>query len=314
MTARVRVVFLGTPAFAVPALDALERAGHEVRAVVAQPDRPAGRGRALREPETKVWARGRGVEVLQPEKVRDGTLAAALAPMRPDVLCVAAYGRILGTDLLRIAPFGAVNVHASLLPRYRGAAPIQWAIARGETETGVSIMAMDEGLDTGDVLLQRAEAIRPDDTAESLSGRLSLLGGEALATALALLERGEIVPVRQDGTKATLAPVLTREDGRIDWSLPAPEVLARMRAFAPWPGSWTTLDGKVVKVLAAEPGEPLAGRAPGSGLALAGRGIAVACAHPSALLVRRIQLEGRAAQGAVDFANGLRRTELAFGT
>ena len=313
----MRVVFLGTPAFAVPALDALERAGHEIRAVVAQPDRPAGRGRTLREPETKAWARARDVEVLQPEKVRDGTLAAALAPMRPDVLVVAAYGRILGKDLLALAPFGAVNVHASLLPRYRGAAPIQWAIARGETETGVSIMAMDEGLDTGDVLLQRTEPIRPDDTAETLSVRLATLGGAALALALARLERGEIVPVRQDGARATLAPILTREDGRIDWSRPAPEILDRMRAFAPWPGAWTTLDGKVVKILEASP-EPAsaggAGRAPGSAIVVAGRGIAAWCGPPSALLVRRIQLEGRAAQAAVDFANGLRRAELAFGT
>jgi methionyl-tRNA formyltransferase len=311
----VRVVFLGTPAFAVPALDALERAGHGIRAVVAQPDRPAGRGRALREPETKAWARARGVEVLQPEKVRDGTLAAALASMRPDVLVVAAYGRILGTDLLRLAPYGAVNVHASLLPRYRGAAPIQWAIARGETETGVSIMAMDEGLDTGDVLLQRTEPIRPDDTAETLSARLATLGGAALVEAIARLERGEIVPVRQDGARATLAPILTREDGRIDWSRPAPEILDRMRAFAPWPGAWTTLDGKVVKILEASSEDSAgAGRALGSAIAVAGRGIAVRCGGPTALLVRRIQLEGKAAQAAVDFANGLRRAELAFGT
>ncbi|HSN89653.1 MAG TPA: methionyl-tRNA formyltransferase [Anaeromyxobacteraceae bacterium] len=313
----MRVVFLGTPAFAVPALDALGRAGHEIRAVVAQPDRPAGRGRALREPETKVWGRGRGLEVLQPEKVRDGRLAAALGPMRPDVLVVAAYGRILGADLLRLAPFGAVNVHASLLPRYRGAAPIQWAIARGETETGVSIMAMDEGLDTGDVLLQRTEAIRPDDTAETLSERLAALGGQALVKALAMLERGEIVPVGQDAAKATLAPILRREDGRIDWARPSPEVHCLMRGFAPWPGAWTTLDGKVVKVLEATVQEahpdPASG-APGSASVVAGQGIAVRCGPPTGLLVRRIQLEGRAAQAAVDFARGLRRERIAFGT
>jgi methionyl-tRNA formyltransferase len=167
----VRVVFLGTPAFAIPSLDALARAGHDLAAVVAQPDRPAGRGHALREPATKAWARDRGVPVLQPEKVRDGRLAADLAALSPDVLCVAAYGRILGKDLLELAPHGAINVHGSLLPRWRGAAPIQWAIASGERETGVTIMQMDEGLDTGDVLLQRAMVIAPDDTAESLGPR-----------------------------------------------------------------------------------------------------------------------------------------------
>jgi methionyl-tRNA formyltransferase len=310
----VRVVFLGTPAFAVPSLDALDRAGHEVRAVVAQPDRPAGRGRSLHEPATKVWARARGVEVLQPEKVKDGGLAAALAPLRPDVLCVAAYGRILGTDLLRLAPFGAVNVHASLLPRYRGAAPIQWAIARGETETGVTIMAMDEGLDTGDILLQRTEPVRPEDTAETLSERLSALGGAALVLALSLLHRGELIPVRQDGARATLAPLLTREEGRIDWALPAREILDRLRGFTPWPGAWTTLDGKVVKILEAGWEEARADRTPGRGVESPGRGIEVSCARPTALLVRRIQLEGRSAQGALDFLRGLRRTEIAFGT
>src|SRR5512138_3623116 len=207
----MRVVFMGTPEFAVPPLAALAATGHELLAVVAQPDRPAGRGQALREPATKRWARERRVPVLQPEKVRDGRLAKELAALRPDVLCVAAYGRILGADLLGLAPFGAVNVHGSLLPKYRGAAPLQWAIARGERETGVSIMQMDAGLDTGDVLLQRVLPIEPQDTAETLAPRLAALGGEALCEALALLAEGRIDPVPQDGEEATLAPILTRE-------------------------------------------------------------------------------------------------------
>ena len=310
----MRVGFAGTPEFARLALAALADAGHQVPLVLTQPDRPAGRGQELREPATKAWARARGVEVLQPEKVKDGRLAAALAPMRPDLLAVAAYGRILGKDLLELAPLGALNVHASLLPRYRGAAPIQWAIARGEAETGVTIMSMDEGLDTGDILLQRTEPIRPEDTAETLSVRLAAPGGAALVEALALQERGEIVPVRQEGSRATFAPLLTREDGRIDWSLPAGEILDRMRGFAPWPGAWTTLDGKTVKILEAGVEEAGADRAPGCGVASPGRGIEVSCARPNALLVRRIQLEGRAAQGALDFARGLRRTEIVFGT
>src|SRR5512142_3197349 len=217
----MRVVFMGTPAFAVPSLEALARVGHELVAVVAQPDRPAGRGQALREPATKVWAKTHGVPVLQPEKVRDGRLAAELAALRPDVVCVAAYGRILGKDLLELAPHGAVNVHGSILPKYRGAAPIQWAIARGEGETGVSIMQMDEGLDTGDVLLQRVLPIGPADTADTLAPRLAALGGDALAEALAGLAAGTIVPVPQEASRATLAPILAREDGRIDWTRPA---------------------------------------------------------------------------------------------
>src|SRR5512142_2020896 len=189
----MRVVFMGTPAFAVPSLEALARVGHELVAVVAQPDRPAGRGQALREPATKVWAKAHGVPVLQPVKVRDGRLAAELAALRPDVLVVAAYGRILGPDLLRLAPLGSVNVHGSLLPRWRGAAPIQWAVASGDRETGVTIMQMDEGLDTGDVLLQRAMPIDPGDTAETVSERLADVGGAALVEALDGLSRGVLV-------------------------------------------------------------------------------------------------------------------------
>jgi len=311
----VRVVFLGTPAFAVPPLDALARAGHELAAVVAQPDRPAGRGHALREPATKGWARGRGIPVLQPEKVRDGRLAAELRALGPDVLCVAAYGRILGKDLLELAPFGAVNVHGSLLPRYRGAAPIQWAVASGDRETGVSIMQMDEGLDTGDVLLQRALPIAPEDTAETLAPRLAALGGEALAEALELLARGEAVPVRQDASKATLAPILEKEHGRVDWSRPAAEIANRLRGFTPWPGAWTTLEGRTVKLLAAAPVGPApAGAPPGAGKKDAGRGLAVACGGGTSLLVARLQPEGKAPQDALAFLNGLRREALLFGT
>lgn len=310
----MRVVFLGTPAFAVPPLDALARAGHELLAVVAQPDRPAGRGQALKEPATKAWGRARGVPVLQPEKVRDGKLAAELRALGPDVLCVAAYGRILGRDLLDLAPLGAINVHGSLLPRYRGAAPIQWAIAGGERETGVSIMQMDEGLDTGDVLLQRALPIAPDDTAETLAPRLAALGGEALAEALELLGRAELVPVRQDPSRATLAPLLEKEHGRIDWTRPAAEIANRLRGFTPWPGAWTTLDGRTLKILAAAPGDAAPAGAPGAARKEAGRGLSVACGAGTSLLVTRLQPEGKAAQDALAFLNGLRREAVALGT
>lgn len=310
----MRIVFMGTPAFAVPSLDALAAAGHELACIVAQPDRPAGRGQALKAPATKEWALAHGVPVLQPTKVRDGTLHAALAPMKPDAVIVAAYGRILGKDLLTLAPRGAINVHGSLLPRYRGAAPIQWAVANGDPETGVTIMQMDEGLDSGAMLLQRALPIGPADTAESLSPRLAALGGEALVEALALLEAEKLTPVTQDPSEVTLAPILSKEDGKVDWARPASAIASRLRGFTPWPGAWTTLDGRTVKLLEVE---PLAGGpagAPGQGAKLAGRGLAVTCGDGTTLLVKRLQPEGKGAQDALAFLNGLRRDGVAFGT
>jgi methionyl-tRNA formyltransferase len=327
--AAMRIVFLGTPEFAVPSLEALARAGHQLLAVVAQPDRPAGRGQALREPATKIWAREHGLPILQPEKVRDGKLAADLAALAPDVLVVAAYGRILGADLLHLAPFGAVNVHGSLLPRWRGAAPVQWAVASGDAETGVTIMQMDEGLDTGDMLLQRAMPIRPDDTAVTVFERLADLGGAALCEALDGLARGALVPVKQDPALATAARILEKEDGRIDWSRPAGVISARLRGFTPWPGAFTTLEGKLVKILeasplpvlgagAVDPVAPAAGvgtaASPGAVLRVAGRGVAAACGEGTALLVKRLQPEGRAAQDALAWFNGLRRETATFGT
>ncbi len=297
----MRLAFLGTPAFSVPALDALAAAGHHVAVVVAQPDRPAGRGQELRAPATKEWAARHGVPVLQPEKVRDGRLAAALGGLSLDVLVVVAYGRILGTDLLRLAPHGAVNVHASLLPRWRGAAPIQWAIAAGDRETGVTIMQMDEGLDTGDVLLQRACPVGDDD-AEGLARRLAVLGGTALVETLALLERRQVVPVRQDPAGVTLAPVLTRDHGRLDFARPAAALACQVRAFRPWPGTYTTLGGRPLKVHAAEPRGD-AGLAPGAARAAEG-GLLVGCGEGSALLVTEVQQEGKRRVRAAEFLQG----------
>ena len=297
----MRIAFLGTPAFAVPSLDALERAGHAVLAVVAQPDRPAGRDREIREPATKAWARARRVPVLQPEKVRDGRLAAELSRLEPELLVVVAYGRILGPDLLRLAPHGAVNVHASLLPRHRGAAPVQWAIAAGDRETGVTVMQMDEGLDTGDVLLQRAAPVLPEDDADSLARRLSALGGEALVEALSLLEAGRVVPVPQDGARATLAPVLEKEHGRLDFALPAARLADRIRGFRPWPGAFTLLGGRVLKVHRAEAREG-AGLAPGEARPDEA-GLVVGCGE-GALQLLEVQLEGKRRMLAADFLKG----------
>jgi methionyl-tRNA formyltransferase len=297
----MRIAFLGTPAFAVPALDALASAGHEVVGVVAQPDRPAGRGQELREPATKAWARSHGVQVLQPLKVRDGVLAGQLEALAPDLLVVVAYGRILGEDLLRLAPQGAINVHASLLPRYRGAAPIQWAIAEGERETGVTIMQMDPGLDTGDILLQRSLAIGDDD-AEALAPRLAALGGAALIEALGLLEAGAILPVRQDGARATLAPVLEKEHGRLDFQLPAARLAARIRGFRPWPGAFTSVGGRSLKVHAAVVVAG-AGLPPGAAREAEG-GILVGCGEGTTLFLSEVQLEGKRRVPATEFLKG----------
>jgi len=272
---------------------------------VAQPDRPAGRGQELREPATKAWGRARGVPVLQPLKIRDGSLAAALGALAPDLLVVVAYGRILGDDLLGLAPHGAVNVHASLLPRYRGAAPIQWAVAEGERETGITVMQMDAGLDTGDILLQRALLVGDDD-AEALSVRLASLGGEALVLGLRLLESGQIIPVRQDHARATLAPVLTKEDGRLDFRLPASRLAARVLGFRPWPGAFTTISGRALKVhsAVATAGSGLgATLGPGATRATA-EGLLVGCGDGTTLLLREVQVEGKRRVPASEFLKG----------
>jgi methionyl-tRNA formyltransferase len=298
----VKIAFLGTPPFAVAPLDALARAGHTVACVVAQPDRPAGRGQALREPATKVWATQHGVPVLQPEKVRDGRLAAELAALAPDVLVVVAYGRILGQDLLDLAPYGALNVHGSLLPRWRGAAPIQWSVASGDAETGVTIMRMEAGLDTGPIFLQRRLAIGPEETSEQLYGRLAALGADAIVEALPLLEAGRLTPTIQDDSQATLAPTLTKDDGRLDFTRPAAELAARLRGFTPWPGAFTLLGGKLLKVHAAQPAGAGA-LAPGEASAVP-EGILVGCGGGTALLLREVQLEGRRRLSGADFVKG----------
>jgi methionyl-tRNA formyltransferase len=309
----MRLVFLGTPAFAVPTVDALARAGHQILAVVAQPDRPAGRGQALKSPATTAWALANRVPVLQPEKVRDGRLASALSALKPDALVVTAYGRILGPDLLELAPLGAVNVHASLLPRWRGAAPIQWAVASGDVETGVTIMQMDQGLDTGDLLLARTLDIGAEETAEALAPRLASLGGEAIVEALPLLAAGLLVPVRQAAAAVTLAPILEKAHGRLDFTRPAAELACRVRGFTPWPGAFTSISGKVLKVHRAAAAAGQAGPgAPGTAT-LAGGALRVACGGGTVLELLEVQPEGKKRMAARDFVNGLPPGALVLG-
>jgi methionyl-tRNA formyltransferase len=287
----MRLVFLGTPEFALPIVEACAAAG-ELVAIVAQPDRPVGRSSTPQPPPTKTWATERRIPVEQPDKVKQGRLAAVLAKYRPDLAVVAAYGRILPKDALEAPRLGCLNVHASLLPELRGAAPAQWAIARGLDETGVTIQQMDEGLDTGDVRLQRTCPIAPDETGASLLRKLARLGADALAEALRLLERGELPRVPQDHARATYAPLLTREDGKADFSRSALELDRRRRGFTPWPGAWTTSAGHVLKIHDALP-LPSGGRAPGEIVASDASGIDVSAGSSSVWRLREVQPEGR---------------------
>lgn len=285
----VRIVFFGSPEFAVPSLAAVADK-HEVVAVVTQPDRPAGRGAKLQAPAVKALAAEYGLPVLQPLKLRDGVLAADLRARRPELFVVVAYGRILPPDLLAVPRLGPWNVHASLLPKYRGAAPIQWAVIRGESETGVSIMRMEEGLDTGPVVAQAIEPIQADDTAGSLAARLALLGARLLADTLPSIAAGRVVLRAQDHGAATLAPPLAKTDGQLDFRQPASLVAARARGVDPWPSAIISLDGQPAKVFG--PTVVAAAGSPGEVLGLVLRGLAVACGE-GAVAFAEIQLPGR---------------------
>jgi methionyl-tRNA formyltransferase len=301
----VRIVFLGSGSFAVPCLEALLDAGHEVAALVTQPDREKGRGQALAPPPTKPAAERHGIPVLQPRRVREPEAQEALRRLAPELQVVVAFGQILPRSVIDIAPRGTVNVHGSLLPKLRGAAPIQWAIASGETETGVTTMLIDEGLDTGPTLLARSTAIGPEETAADLEPRLARLGAEVLLETVRGLEDGTAVPVPQDDTRATLAPLLEKEDGRIDWSSPAARIACRARGFFPWPGAFTFHEGRLVKALRVREA-PGAGLEPGTVVAIGRDGVTVACGGGSALTLVEVQPESRRAMPAAAWAAGAR--------
>lgn len=235
----MRLVFMGTPDFASASLEALLRSDDSVVGVVTQPDRPKGRGRNLTLSPVKLLAQREQIPLLQPLKMKDPEFLHALGGWKPDLIAVAAFGRILPPVILSLPPLGCINVHGSLLPKYRGAGPIQWAIVNGETETGITTMLMDEGMDTGAMLLQEAVPITPDDTAGTLSPRLAEIGGGLLVETIARLKAGTLVPRPQDASQATLAPLLTKEDGAIDWALPATALANRVRGLSPWPGTYT---------------------------------------------------------------------------
>ncbi|MEW6429407.1 MAG: methionyl-tRNA formyltransferase [Thermodesulfobacteriota bacterium] len=298
-----RIVFMGTPAFAVPSLAALLGHGEEVAAVVTQPDRPKGRSGKPVPPPVKELALAHAIPVLQPEKIRTTGFRETIAALRPDLLVVTAYGRILPGELLRTPPLGTINVHGSLLPRYRGAAPVQWAIIRGETETGITIMQMDEGMDTGDILLPGSLPIAADDTAATLAVKMADLGGRLLVEALDLLREGRLRPTKQDDSRATLAPPLNKEQGRIDWRRPATEIGCLIRGTDPWPAAFTHLAGERLRLFAPRPiGAPADG-APGTILAADSAGLLVACGTER-LLITEIQRDGGRRMAVAAFLQG----------
>ncbi len=293
----MKLVFLGTPQFAVPTLErAVE--SHDVAAVFTQPDRPRGRGQKDAMPPVKEAALRLGLPVHQPERIRRPEVVEQLRALAPEAMVVVGYGQILPQAILDIPPKGIINVHASLLPKYRGAAPIQWAIGRGETRTGVTTMKIDAGLDTGDMLLKWETDIGPDETAVELGARLAQAGADLLVRTLAGLD--SIVPQKQDGAEATYAPILTKEDGHIDWSMSAEEIVNRVRGFLPWPGCFGSLRGLRLHIWRAK---PAGGSFPPGQLHVAGKKLYAGC-KDGAIELLEVQLEGKKKMTAAAFLNG----------
>jgi methionyl-tRNA formyltransferase len=295
---------MGSPEFAVPCLRAL--AGHHaVALVVSQPDKPAGRGGQLTAPAVKVAALELGLPVIQPRSAKTGELRDALVATGAELAVVVAYGKILPRPVLEALPRGCINVHGSLLPKYRGAAPVQWAVIHGEAETGVSVMQLDEGMDTGPVLLERRIAVDPAETAGELLARLAPIGAQALIEAIAALEAGTARAIAQDHPHASHAPMLAKTDGLIDFTQPAAAVAARIRGVDPWPGAQAVLRGQIVKLFRAQPapGTPVASGPPGTVLVIEAGGVHVA-AGGGAVVIRELQAAGRKRMTAAQFAAG----------
>jgi len=290
---------MGTPAFAVPSLERTVEAGHEVIAVFTQPDRPKGRGQKDAMSPVKEAALRLGLAVDQPERVRRPAVVEQLRAMAPEAMVVVGYGQIIPKAILEIPPLGIINVHASLLPKYRGAAPIQWAIARGETHTGVTTMRINEGLDTGDILLKWETAIDPEENAVELGRRLAVAGADLLVRTLAELPTIQAQP--QDDSQATYAPILKKEDGKIDWTLSAREILNRIRGFEPWPGGYGFLRGQRLQIWSAAIGDQ---RVPPGALRVVNRKLYAGCGREESIELREVQLEGKKRMPAAAFMNG----------
>lgn len=301
----MKLVFCGTPQFAVPSLERLAAAGFEIQLVVTQPDRPVGRGLELTAPPVKQSALKLGLPVIQPEKIKKNEeFQARLKSLQPDAIIVVGYGRIIPAWMLELPRYGNINVHASLLPKYRGAAPIQWAIANGEKTTGVTTMLLNEGLDTGDILLQRAMAIADEDTAVTLAPGLAALGADLLVETLRALEQGRIMPTPQDHSHATLAPILAKEDGLVDFNRTAAEIHNRLRGFQPWPGAYTRFRGKNLKLVDVQQTEMEATNRPGRLSVFGDKQLYVSCGGSSMLRLLTLQPEGKKALTDREFING----------
>ncbi|HXH07298.1 MAG TPA: methionyl-tRNA formyltransferase [Vicinamibacterales bacterium] len=301
----LRIVFFGTPAFACPALRRLLASRHEVVAVVSQPDRPSGRGQKVRSGPVKALALAHGVPVLQPERLRDRAFLDSLRAAHPDIGVVAAYGRILPPEILGLPRLGLINIHASLLPKYRGAAPVQRAVMAGERETGVSIMRVVEKLDAGPVLKAARRPIGPDETAEEIEADLAERGAALVLECLDELAEGRAIETPQDEAQATYAPRLLKSEGLIDWSLPASALHNRVRGLHPWPHAYTFLDGRRLLVRRSRPsGSPTAGAPPGTVLRASGDELVVAAGEGTALQLLEVQPEGRRPMTAREFLAG----------
>jgi methionyl-tRNA formyltransferase len=303
----MNLIFCGTPQFAVPTLEKLVQEKFPIQLVITNPDEPRGRGHKVQPSPVKEAAVKHGLAVYQPAKVKTDKAREYLSQFHPHAMVIVAYGHIVPQWMIDLPPLGCINLHASLLPKYRGAAPINWAIIRGEKETGVTTMKIDAGMDTGDMLLERREPIRGDDTTETLGARLSVTGADLMIETLRKLERGEVTPRPQNHALATLAPRLKREDGLIDWSLTAEEIERRVRGLAPWPGAYTAFRGMRLHVWRAEAVAAAEGSSAAPGTLMAeGKRLAVACGAGTQLLLHEVQLEGRKRISARDFVNGAR--------
>jgi len=300
----MRIIFFGTPAFAVPSLKILTAQGRDVVAVVTQPDRLKGRGHLLSAPPVKEFALAQSIPVLQPEKIRTAAFHQELSSLCPEAIVVVAYGRILPAGILGLPPLGCINVHGSLLPHYRGAAPIQWSVINGDSKTGITTMLMNEGLDTGDILLQEETLISDDDTTQSLSDRLSEIGASLLVKTLDGLSDGTLSPVPQRG-EPSYAPPLRKEDGRIDWNWPARRIFNLIRGTFPWPGAYGLLNSERIMILRASALSPGLKGVAGS-ISLTGEGGLLVQTGDGLLSIQELKPEGRKAMPSADFVNGRR--------
>ncbi len=299
-----RLIFMGTPDFAVPTLESLIQGPDEIIAIVTQPDRPKGRGRKLVAPPVKVLAQKYGIDLYQPTGIKSSEFLTTLKSYDPDLIVVAAYGRILPETIIELPRHGCINVHGSLLPRHRGAAPIQWSIIKGDPEVGVTIMQMDKGMDTGDILMKAAIVPDPEETSGTLFPKIARLGSQTLMDTLDMLAQGGMAMINQDDSEATSAPMLRKDDGLIDWSRPAHEIHCLIRGLDPWPTAFSFLKGRKFQFFSPEVVHQSSTRQPGTLLRADREGLLIA-AGGTCLLIKDIKMEGKRRMAVADFLNGL---------